>query len=801
MTATKKKSVKWDTQRQQEQPLTKELHDPYFSIEPIMEVISPDRQAKKRWYGTHQYFTRRAWNIVQAYIKNFAPVEGGVVLDPFGGSGITAVEASVLGRKGMAFDINPFAVFYAKCAGYVYDHPLDQTKSELIPKFNEVISEFVEKYPQGDISDEVFFELANQYGIPTKKVLDHRINVETWEMHTPRQLHDLALLKYIIKKSRYSNPQTKNLLMFTLSAVISKCNKTFISAKGRKASRGGARIFSSYAMNLPPNPVELPVFPEFQSKFKKLLQAKQELFIESKERSKFDITIEYCPAQEVGGIVKRESVDYIFTDPPYGKLIPYMDLSSFFCDWLDLKITKEIREKDIIENSSMHRTKEFYYGEMKKSFQQMYDSLKFNRWMTLVYAHKNTEYWDAMISACQDVGFEFVNAVYEKPDVIWSLTKKKNKSTTFSGELYLNFRKINSVKGKLISMFKNDFKSLVRNTVELAIMHNDGCAAFEDIYSEIVPVFVRHGLFGKFKSEKIDLKNYLNEDFNYNEKKDGWELPANRKLSSFIPIEKRVKFYVKDFLIYKKNLGVSVSFDEVISNVLPNLVNGDIPSRDSILDVLKIMAIKDESGNWYLPNLDDDEQIEIPLPVSTCAPKELPKTSIHNLMIWKIMFIGSKASCSPYLGKNEQRDKSLGDSGIPYLNNIPFKIDKETNESRIEQIDCIWTIGGKGIYAFEVEDSTTITSALERFSALMEECPAVTKNRGLMLVIPKTRLKKLISVLTSSTYVGKPLYFENKIRVLFYEDIDEMFNLCKDHYFKLSILEKRARTIEHLIKK
>lgn len=58
----------------------------------------------------HPYFTKQVWNVVQEYIKTFS-CPGDLVLDPYGGSGVTLVEALVLGRKAIHVDINPLANF------------------------------------------------------------------------------------------------------------------------------------------------------------------------------------------------------------------------------------------------------------------------------------------------------------------------------------------------------------------------------------------------------------------------------------------------------------------------------------------------------------------------------------------------------------------------------------------------------------------------------------------------------------------------------------------------------------------
>jgi hypothetical protein len=82
----------------------------YKTIQPISEPIQPLKQGAKRHWGSHPYFTRRAWNVVQQYIRTFSQ-PGDVILDPFGGSGVTAVEALVVRRQAIHCDINPLANF------------------------------------------------------------------------------------------------------------------------------------------------------------------------------------------------------------------------------------------------------------------------------------------------------------------------------------------------------------------------------------------------------------------------------------------------------------------------------------------------------------------------------------------------------------------------------------------------------------------------------------------------------------------------------------------------------------------
>src|SRR5438477_5987990 len=91
--------------------------DSYADIAPIVSPIPADRQGAKRHYGVHPYFTRRPYNVVRDYILHYSR-ERDVVLDPFGGSGVTAIEAFLENRVGIQNDINPPGQFYREgCCG------------------------------------------------------------------------------------------------------------------------------------------------------------------------------------------------------------------------------------------------------------------------------------------------------------------------------------------------------------------------------------------------------------------------------------------------------------------------------------------------------------------------------------------------------------------------------------------------------------------------------------------------------------------------------------------------------------
>jgi len=73
----------------------------------------------------HKYWARKPYNVVAEYIKHYSE-SGEIVLDPFSGSGVTAIEAVRLKRKAIAIDIDPVASFITQ----VIAEPIGLTRLE-----------------------------------------------------------------------------------------------------------------------------------------------------------------------------------------------------------------------------------------------------------------------------------------------------------------------------------------------------------------------------------------------------------------------------------------------------------------------------------------------------------------------------------------------------------------------------------------------------------------------------------------------------------------------------------------------
>jgi hypothetical protein len=59
-------------------------------------------------YVWHKYWSRKTWNVVGEFIRTYCPPNE-IVLDPFAGSGVVAIEAARNNRRAIVVDLNPVA--------------------------------------------------------------------------------------------------------------------------------------------------------------------------------------------------------------------------------------------------------------------------------------------------------------------------------------------------------------------------------------------------------------------------------------------------------------------------------------------------------------------------------------------------------------------------------------------------------------------------------------------------------------------------------------------------------------------
>lgn len=545
-----------------------------YKTRPLLTEIPVKKQVAKRHFGVHGYFTKQAWNVVAEYIKNFSQPED-LILDPFGGSGVTAIEALMNSRKAISTDINPMAIFLVNSLikpvnfdelNQAFERvKLGYEKQE--PKTKEDIKKALKKYayPKG-----LNLKLPKGSDVETVK-----------ELFSDQQLAQLGLLKSLIKKEK--NQNIRDSLMLAFSGLITKVNLTTHYPKDKKGGADAAP-FKYYRYRIAHDPANFNVMETYAERIRRIINAKLEIQYNINENTISNAKIIKNSATDLS-FIANECVDYIYTDPPYGKKIPYLDLSIMWNAWLDLEVTEDDYNLEAIEGGEHQKSKEEYNQLIAKSIKEMYRVLKFDRWMSFVFAHKDPEFWHLIIDTAESCGFEYMGAVAQK-NGHKSFKKIQNPFTVLSGQLIINFRKVRSPKAILKANLGMNIAEIVIETIEGVIAKNDG-ATLEQINDELIIKGLELGFLDLLKKEYSDLTPILMGNFDYDEKTELFTLKKDAQFKSHLDVKLRIKYYLISYLRRRSRENKTSSFDEIVLHLLPLLKNGTTPENQTILNVLE----------------------------------------------------------------------------------------------------------------------------------------------------------------------------------------------------------------------
>ena len=104
--------------------------------------------------------------------------------------------------------------------------------------------------------------------------------------------------------------------------------------------------------------------------------------------------------------IKDNSIDYIFTDPPFGANINYSELNSLPEPWLRVVTNNKT---EAIENPAQGKSAQTYRETMTRCLQEYYRVLKPGHWMTVEFSNTSAAVWNAIQTALQSAGFVITN--------------------------------------------------------------------------------------------------------------------------------------------------------------------------------------------------------------------------------------------------------------------------------------------------------------------------------------------------------------------------------------------------------
>lgn len=442
----------------------------------------------------HKYWASKPWYVVSEYIKHFTD-KGDIVLDPFCGSGVVACEALINRRKAVANDINPIATFITKntcCAPidmnklYREFHRIESNVKHEVLKMYELtdhcpecgatlyakhivrgplqkgkwivearclncgskkgsLRRFLEDKEKEEIS-----RIEQQkilYWYPIKEFLDGR-EIMRLKRQNIRYVHQLFTLRNLKALSMLFK-QIQEIKDEEIKQIFLLCfsNTLLHVSKLKSESLRPMSANSYYCMD---DWIEENVWLRFENRFKWHWGVAK-----GKEETNRLIGNYYRPANSFNELLKDgtflllnqsatdlynipdNSIDYCFTDPPYGGSIQYFELTYVWRTWLQME--DEFINDEIIVNDFQQKNKNTYELMLSRAFSEIYRVLKPGRWMTVTFNNLDQKIWMALINACRKAGFEKVNIVLQEP--VGKSFVQSWASRSVKRDLILNFRK------------------------------------------------------------------------------------------------------------------------------------------------------------------------------------------------------------------------------------------------------------------------------------------------------------------------------------------------------------------------
>ncbi|MGH9755956.1 MAG: DNA methyltransferase, partial [Blastocatellia bacterium] len=208
------------------------------------------------------------------------------------------------------------------------------------------------------------------------------------KVYTPRGLWAMAHLWN--RARQWPDPEVRDKLLFTLTSLYQR-----VTVFSEFRFWGGSGNTANF--NVPAIMNEQNIFRAFERKantiswyFKHASPIARKAQVSAQSASRL--------AQ-----LPDKSVDYVFTDPPFGGNINYSEMNFLWESWL--QVYTDNKEEAII-NKAQKKGFDEYRELLSAAFSEVRRVLKDNGWLTIVFHNSSERVWVALQKAISEAGFK-----------------------------------------------------------------------------------------------------------------------------------------------------------------------------------------------------------------------------------------------------------------------------------------------------------------------------------------------------------------------------------------------------------
>jgi len=741
-------------------------------------------------YSAMKYWGRKPHNIWNDYIDHYCPSDG-VVLDPFVGSGITAFEAIKLGRKVIATDLNPLSSFVIEVMTSSFDKMAFRRAVQSIvatvevdPVYQEhfvrrisgkpcVVYNYVwncgqvkyvrAKDSEGNavvaLAEREDWSLAAKMAdiempfwyptdeFPRNPSINHnfisKIGGKTIDnLWTRRNLYVLSKLFDLIQN--IGGEDVKKLLMYAFVHTLHLVSKMVVprAEKGNRDFSGswGRADYMIRNRSMEQNPLVIfkrscfdrqgveNALTDAAAQMKKKVKLNC-LTTSNRTKSGADVNYGTVDIADLCDYVKDDSVDFILTDPPYGGLVQYMDLSMVWLTWLqkfDVRFRPDSSGEITFKRGIVDRMT--YKKRLLNAFKTAYRVLKPEHFLVVTFHNQDIREWNDFVCAIREAGFVFEKMTHQYNRRSGESNVANPYGTTGS-DYYIRCKKTSSGPA---AGGKDELALFVVNKTRSILTERGEPTPFEFLLNGLLPDMLQAGYLQP-DEPAVELRKILNDEtggekmfsVTSNPKNQGGDVfwfnhPEQYINHASMSLTDRVDTTIRALLRRK----VSVKYDDVVAEIFKEFPNGQTPDPRGLIKVVSRYAVR-SSGKWKLrPEVERD-----------CTE--------HTHVIATLCKLAKKSGVASHVG-NREKSESVSDrvrlSDMSELKNLEClsKYDR-LKLSRIEMIDMVWVErkSDEVTAVFEVENSTDFIGAIGRASNIPESVPK-------FMIIPKRRVAEFL---------------------------------------------------------
>jgi len=271
----------------------------------------------------------------------------------------------------------PVFVGYKCCGKRIVEHPLTPHDFERIKCSDDMLVDFLPNAPRKPLPDGVNLNQPKRHGLDS---ID--------KFYTARNLVACTALWKEIRS--IENAELAAAVGFVFTSLYRR-----VTRLSEYRFWGGSGNTANF--NVPHISNESNVFITFERKAKSIADH----FITTAERYKGRSAIRTGSATDLN-FLPDNSVDFIFTDPPFGGNINYSEMNILWESWL-----KEftVTDNEAIVNRAQGKDLDEYRELMSESLREAHRVLRPDHWMVLVFMNSSEKVWQAIHDAIKHSGF------------------------------------------------------------------------------------------------------------------------------------------------------------------------------------------------------------------------------------------------------------------------------------------------------------------------------------------------------------------------------------------------------------